>query len=234
MPVAVTAAMAAALALGAYAGSLVLLLAVVLTQAAVISGWHRSVDVPGLLGGAMLAGAAALTADILLVARDDSRPLDPVAGVLGCAVLGGFVHQLARRDSRVRLTASLTATLALVVLAVLGALYLAARETRGEAALVALVALAVLAARVADVAPLPPLHRGAAAVVAGGAVGLVVATVTDIAAGAGLLLGLAAAVTATAAVQLVGGAGRPAWLPAAALPLLLAAPVAYILGRLLV
>lgn len=228
-----TAAMAVALALGAYVGSAVLLLAVVVTQAAVIYGWHRGLDVPGSVGGTVLAAAAALSADLVLVTRDDARPLVPVAGVLGLAVLGGFVHQLARRDGRVRLTASLTATLSLVVLVVLGALYLAALDTRGEAALVAVVALGVLGARLADSAPLPALHRAVCAVLAGGVVGALGGLLTDVGTGPGLLLGLVAAITATAALAVLRDATRSA-LPSAGLPLVAAAPVAYVLGRLVV
>src|SRR3954451_4572904 len=104
MPVAMTAAMAGALALGAYAGSVVLLVAVAGTQAVMVYGWHRALDVPGALGGVILAGAAAGVADVLLVARDDARPLAPVSGVLALAVLGAFLHQLARRGERTRLT----------------------------------------------------------------------------------------------------------------------------------
>src|SRR3954449_10185304 len=140
MPVAMTAAMAGALALGAYAGSVVLLVAVAGTQAVMVYGWHRALDVPGALGGALLAGAAAGVADLFLVVRDDARPLAPLSGVLGLAVIGAFLHQLARRGKRAQLTGSLTATAALAVFAVLAGLYLAALQTRGEAALVALVA----------------------------------------------------------------------------------------------
>jgi len=150
MPAALTLALAGGLALGAYTSDVLLLLVVLAVQGLLIFGWHRALDVPGALGGMVLSAATALGADVALLVRDDARPLTPVTGVLGLAMLGALVHQLTRRPERARLTASLTATTMLLVLVALGALYLPAEETRGEAALVALVALAAAAAAGAE------------------------------------------------------------------------------------
>jgi hypothetical protein len=238
MPVAVTAALAGALALGAYAGSIALLVAVVATQAVLVFGWHRTVDVPAALGGAVIASAAALSADALVAARDDSRPLVPLAGVLGAVVLAAFIHQLSLRENRARVTDSMTATVALSVLVVFAAFYLAADDTRGTggaAAPVAVVALGVLAARLVDWAPLPPRHRAGLAVLAGAVVGLVGGALTsEFGTAAGVALGAAAGVTAVTATVLARGDSPPASATVAALPLAAAGPVAYVLARLLI
>ena len=234
MPAALTLALAGALALGAHTADVLLLLAVLAVQGLLIFGWHRALDVPGALGGMILSAATALAADVALLVRDDARPLTPVTGVLGVAMLGALVHQLTRRPDRARLTASLTATTMLVVLVALGALYLPAEETRGEAALVALVAAATVAAAGAELLPSTAVVRGAVAVVVGLAVGAVFGGVTGLAMGSALLAGGAAAAVAAAAMAFVRRAERPDLATSAALPLVVAGPVAYVLGRILV
>src|SRR4029079_1774535 len=99
-----------------------------------VSGWHRSLAVPGARGGVALAGAAALAADLLLGVRGDTRPLAPVSAVVGLAVVGALIHQLLRSADRARVTASLTATVTLAVLAVLAGLYIAALRIDDDAA----------------------------------------------------------------------------------------------------
>ncbi|MDQ1625643.1 MAG: hypothetical protein QOJ49_1141 [Actinomycetota bacterium] len=235
MPVAVTAALAGALALGAYAGSVALLLAVLITQATIIARWHKSLDVPGALGGAVLAGTAGLAADLLVALRDDPRPLTGLTGVLGLAVLGAFLHQLSRRGDRDGVTASLTATVALVVLTVFTALYLAAAKTRGDAALVAVVVLSVLAARLAEQVRVPALRRAALAVLAGAVVGAAGGRLAgDLGVGVGLALGAAAAIATGIASVVTRGLPRAVMTTVAALPLAVAGPVAYVLGRVLI
>ena len=234
MPAALTLALAAALALGAYAGDVVLLLAVLVVQGLLVSGWHRALDVPGALGGVVLAGAVAVAADVLLLVRDDARPLTPVTGVLGVAVLGALIHQLARRPDRARLTASLTATMTLVALVALAALFLPAAQTRGEAALAALVALAAAVAVAADLLPSVPLVRAAVAVAAGVAVGGLIGALTGLAVGPAVLMGGVGSAVGAAGTALVRREPRPDLATAAAVPLALAGPVAYVLGRILV
>jgi hypothetical protein len=234
MPAALTLALAGALALAAYAAEAPLVVAVLVVQGLLVWGWYDALGVPGRTGGSVLAGAAAVTADALLLVRDDTRALTPVAGVLAVAMLGAMVHQLARRDGRERLTESLTATMTLVVLATFGALYVAAEQTLGGPALVALAALAAPVAAGASMVPLPtPLVTGVAA--GGGLMlGLLAATTTDLSVGPALTTGAAAAAAALAAITFVRRVNQPDLATAAALPLLSVAPVAYILGRILV
>jgi hypothetical protein len=232
VPVLVSVALAGAIALTGLAGSLPLALAVGLAQATLIATWHRALDVPGFLGGAVLCGLTALAVDLLLL-REEARPLAPVTGVLALAMVGVLLHQLVRRH-RDRVTASMTGTATLAVLTALTAMYVAALGTRGAGALVALVVLAVAAACVAGAAPVPPAVRGLLALAVGAAVGVAIGAGTTPGPGAGLLLGLAAGATAALGTALVRHAARAEWLVAGALPVALGGPVAYVLGRIVV
>lgn len=231
-------ALGAALVLGAVTEPAVLLAAVVLAQGLVVAGWHRSLAVPGARGGLVVAAVAALASDGLVLADAGDRPLSAVPGVLALAVLAGLVHQLARRDGRDRLNASLTATVSLAALATLGSIFLAVQDAEGGVALVgaaAVPAALVVAGRVArqglrgpgwaDLAVMTAATAGAAsAVVALGGLSPVPALAV---AGTSAVVALAAAVLASRSAAPDIGVG-------AALPVVLAGPVAYVLGRLLV
>jgi len=234
MPAALTLALAGALALAAYAGEAPLVLAVLVVQGLLVWGWYDALGVPGRTGGSVLAGAAAVTADVLVLVRDDTRALTPVAGVLAVAMIGAMVHQLARRDGRQRLTESLTATMTLVVLATLGALFVAAEQTLGGPALVALAALSAAIAAGASMVPLPTALVTGIAAVGGLALGLLAAGITDLSVGPALTTGAATAAAALAAITFVRRVKQPDLATTAALPLLSVAPVAYVLGRILV
>jgi hypothetical protein len=234
MPAALTLALAGALALSAHAGETPLAVAVLVVQGLLVWGWYDALDVPGRAGGSILAGAAAVTADVLLLVREDTRALTPVAGVLAVAMIGAMVHQLARRRGRERLTESLTATMTLVVLATLGALFIATEQTLGGSALVELAALSAAVAAGASLVPLPAGPLAAIAAVGGLVLGLLVAVLTDLSVGPAVTTGAAAAATALAAITFVRRAKQPDLVTTGALPLLSVAPVAYILGRILV
>lgn len=240
--------LATVLVLGAVAGPLVLTGGLLLAQGMLLAGWHRACGVGGAAGGVAVAGLAAVLADVLL-ALDVPGALDPAhppaavaAWVLGPAVLAAFLSQLARRDGRPDVVASMSATLAACVVVVLGALALPAADLRhGLDVLVVALVGAVLALAVQA---LPSAggggagHRGA---------GVLVAAVTG--AGLALLLehagaplaGAAAAgvgaLLALAGLALAGGEARSTRGArvgiAAATPVLLVAPLALALGRTL-
>jgi len=231
-------ALGAALVLGAATGLAVLAAAVLLAQGLVIVDWHRTLGAPGARGGIVVGAVAAVGSDALVLADVGERPLAAVPGVLAAAVVGALVHQLARRDGRDRLTASLTATVSLVALAALGSTFLAVGAAQDGLALVC-TAAAVAALVVAGVTARQRFGapRRADIGVVAGAVAVVAAVVVA-------LDGLAV----TPAVAVAGAAGTVAWVagvlvarsaaphigPAAALPVVLGGPVAYVLGRLLI
>jgi hypothetical protein len=231
-------ALAAALVVGAAAAPLVLLFAVLLVQGLVVGGWHRSLAVPGALGGGLVAAAACVAADLLVLAEDDAeRPLESVPPVLGLAVLGALVHQLSRRDGRVSVNASMSATVTVAAFAGLACSYLAVEAGQGGAPLVAAAAVpAGLVAAGATVRSRLHAPRWAdTAIVGVGALGaLVVAALSDLDLSTGLAVGAGSAVAAwTATVLVARTRGQDPGL-AAALPLALAGPIAYVLGRLLI
>ncbi len=224
--------------------------ALVVTQAVVVVTWHRCLGLPGAVGGALVAGGAAMAADVLAVdsAVDSAgnRPLSDVPGVLALAVLAALVHQLARRNGRDRLTASLTATVTLVALAALGSAYVAAWHLEDGPGLVAVTATAavLVVAGVAVRHRLGGSHRhdigGVAAATGAAALVVVVPGALDVlpalvvGGGSALLAWVATALVArapvTEPVQAPESWQRPAL--GAALPVLVAGPVAYVLGRL--
>jgi hypothetical protein len=122
----------------------------------------------------------------------------------------------------------------LVAVATLGALFVAAQQTLGGPALVTLAALSAAVAAAASLVPLATALVAGVATVGGLFLGLLVAAMTDLSVGAALPIGAAAAATAVAAIMFVRRAERPDLTTAGALPLLSVAPVAYVLGRLLV
>jgi hypothetical protein len=238
-PLAAAAALglAVALVLGAVTAPVVLVVAVVMTQGLLVAGWHRSLDWLGATGGAVVAGAAALGADLVVLAADGDRPLSGVPAVLALSVLAALVHQLLRRDGRGRLVHSLAATVALAALAVLASSYLAAEAADGGAALVAVAALpagTVVAASVLRRRTGRPQWLDLAAVPAAAVLALAVPLLSDLAVVPGLVIAAAAALVAWVAGFVVTRSAEPDPALAAGLPLALAGPVAYVLGRLLV
>ncbi len=234
MPAALTLALAGALSLTAYAGEEALTLGVLVVQGLLVWSWYDALDVPGRTGGWIVAGTAAVAADVLILVRDDTRALTPVAGVLALAMIGAMVHQLARRGGRNRLTESLAATMSLVAIATLGARFVALEQTRGGPALVALVALSAAVAAGASMVHIPTALVTGVATAGGLLLGLLVAAITDLSVGPALATGAAAAATAFAAISFVRRVKRPHLATAAAMPLLSVAPVGYVLGRILV
>lgn len=239
MAVAVTApALSAAVVLGAVTTPVVLALAVLLVQGLLVAAWHRSLEVPGAAGGALVAGAAAVAAVALVLADDGDRPLAVLPALLAGAVLAGLGHQLSRRDGRSRLVASLAATLTLAALAVLAAAAVPAQASEGGAPLVA--AAAVPAGLVAAALALRGRAGGPGWLDLGAVaaiplfVAVVVLAFTDLRAGAAVAVAVAAGVASWTASLLAGRTPAPDPSVAAALPLALAGPVAYVLGRLLV
>ncbi len=259
------AALGAMLALASVAGHTPLLVGVVLAQGLLLYGWYTVVDVPGRLLGCVLAGGAGLAADVAMRARGDDPSLGPLAGVLGLAAVGAIVHQLARTDGRTRVTASISATLALAALVVLGACLVAERgASHGQTVTVVAVLAAAAATVVAalpwsESVPTAGVEVGAvgagtlAGALAGAAAGDLRGTHVVLIALAGALLAVVARRAATyAAYDAAQGEATPApstrrvatrdarrqgeavLVLGSALPVVLVAPVAYVLGRLLV
>src|SRR3954469_12366328 len=160
MVVGVALGLGAALVLGAASAAPVLALATGLVQAAVVARWHPALRVPGGREGAVVAMAAALAADLLVLTTDDVHPMGPAAAVGGVAVVAALGAQLVRRDGRPEVTVSLAATVTLAALVVLAAGDVAAAAaSQGELRVAAAAASAATVAAAAGLPGRPGLGR---------------------------------------------------------------------------
>jgi hypothetical protein len=234
--VAASAAAGLALVLGlAAAGPVgVLVVAVALVQLLVVVRWFAAIDVAAAArSGAFVGAAASIAADLAVALRDDRRPLTPVTAVLGLAVLAALIQQLIRRDGRDRLTASLAATVVLAAVGALGSCFLGAQSSREGGAFVLAGVVAAAAAVVAGALPGPEIIGAGVGVVAGVGAGAVVGVLTDLGTRTGALVGLGCVVASAVTAAVARRAVHPDPLVTAGLPLLLAAPVTFVLARLL-
>ncbi len=251
---AVTAALAGLLAAGAVWGTAPLCVALVVVTGAFLGYWRDCVGVPGARGGAVVAALAASASLALLVASPamaaPPRPLTPVAPVLGVALAVAFIHQLMREHPRDHVVASLTATTAATVLAVLGTLALPAQKGPGGTLLFgaalagAVAAVLILASPWARRGGPVPALLAVCAVLLGAAVGLCVEAVAlgsvaaqgpTVEAAAGALAGGGTAVAAVVGAAVAGPhpAAAPRLAAAGAMPVLSAGPFAYVIGAVL-
>ncbi|MGW1374037.1 hypothetical protein ACWD6P_07095 [Streptomyces sp. NPDC002446] len=229
-PAALTAGLALLLALAAPLGRPLLAIPVALLQAVTAAGWFRLNGMWPARQGIALAFLAGLATDAALLATDRaSAPLVGI-GTLGVWCLLVLILQLRNRSSADERMYALTAGLTSTALAVLAAGQLAAG---GHAVTVGAAAVAV--ATLARALPLPfPVSVGVALLAAAGA-GIGAGQLTGLGA-SGALLGLAAGGCALIGLR-VASYDYPSrfvhMTAGVALPLALAAPAVYVLGRAL-
>ena len=224
---------AAGLLAGALAGDPWLWVPVILLQLAVVATWHRSLDAPAAASGAVVGAGLAAIVDVVVANTDADPSLGPVAVVLGAGYLVAVVQQLVRRDGREQLVDGLAATVSLATIAALGAAWVVVSQLTDGENLVVVLAGAAAAAAVGRLAP------GVAGAVGGPMVAGVVAGVLlglsidepALGLGLGVAAGVPAALAAGAQAR-VRGSGR-GWLTGAVWPVLLAAPLGYIVVRVL-
>ena len=236
----------AALVLASAAGRTVLAAAIVVVQFVFALGGVRRAAVPA----ARPAGWLALTVGVVgsvWTAFADTANLKPAASLLGPALVVAMVVQLARTASREYLTESLALAVGASALAVLPVAWISLRGAEGGAYAVGLGLLGVGVVAVAEAIPLSSAARRMLAVLvaAGLAAGLVslidgvAAAVPAVGAVVVTAFGALTATSALAAVDRLGvevGDRDGAMLVPlyVALPIVAAAPVAYVLGRILV
>jgi hypothetical protein len=230
----VAAGLAVVLGVAAAGPVAVLVAAVALVQLLVVARWFAALDVTAAArGGAVVGAAAAIGADLAVALRDDRRPLAPVTAVLGLAMLAALLSQLSRRDGRDRLTASLSATVVLATVGALGSCYLGVQSSRDGGAFLVAGVVAAAATVVAAALPGPEIVSLPIGLVAGAGAGVLVGVLSELGPGTGGLVGLGCAVAASVTTAVARRAARPDPLVTAGLPLLLAAPVTFVLARLL-
>ncbi|MFI7894810.1 hypothetical protein ACIFUY_26645 [Streptomyces sp. CACIS-1.16CA] len=229
-PAALTAALGLLLAGGAAIGTYALLVPVVLLQAVTAAGWFRLNGMWPARQGIALAFAGGLVADVaLLVAGREHGPA-ALLGTLGVWVLLTVVLQLRSHAGSDERMYGLMATVVSASLAVLAGGFLAADP---DAVVVG--GAAVAAATLVRALPLPGAASLVMALVTGVGAGLVFGNTTAIGP-QGTLLGLAAAGCALIGLR-VASYDYPSrfvhMTAGVALPLTLAAPAVYVVGRAL-
>lgn len=229
-PAGLTAVLALLLAGGAAVGPYALVVPLVILQAVTAAGWFRLNGMWPARQGIALAFAGALVADVAVLAVGDDHALPAILGTLGAWVLLTVVLQLrsyAGADERMQ---GLMATVASAALAIIATGTLAAVPDA-----VTVGALAVAAATVARALPLPGPVSVVVALAAGAGAGIAAGGLADIG-GQGALLGLGAGVCALIGLR-VASYDYPSrfvhMTAGVALPLTVAAPAIYLLGRAL-
>ncbi|MDX2407216.1 hypothetical protein NJO91_29335 [Streptomyces microflavus] len=230
-PAAITAGLGLLLAGGAAVGPYALLVPLVLLQAVTAAGWFRLNGMWPARQGIALAFAGGLVADVALLAAGRENGPAALLGTLGVWVLLTVVLQLRSPATGEERMSGLMATVVSAALAVLAAGHLAAPPDA-----VTVGGVAVAAAVLTRALPLPGIASVVVALLASAGAGIAVGGFTDygsqgallgLAAGAGALIGLRVASYdyPSRFVHMTAGV---------ALPLTVAAPAVYLIGRALV
>ncbi|MEV0371036.1 hypothetical protein AB0I10_14565 [Streptomyces sp. NPDC050636] len=229
-PAALTAGLALLLAVTAPLGRWALVVPVVLLQAVTAAGWFRLNGMWPARQGIALAFLAGLTTDIALLATDRENAPVVAIGTLGVWCLFVLILQLRNRSSADERMYALTAGLTSTALAVLAAGQLAAASHA-----VTVGAAAVGVATLARALPLPSAVSVTVALAAAVGAGIAAGQLTGLGP-SGALLGLAAGGCALTGLR-VASYDYPSrfvhMTAGVALPLTLAAPAVYVLGRAL-
>ncbi|EPD57185.1 hypothetical protein [Streptomyces sp. HGB0020] len=229
-PAALTALLGLLLAGAAAIGSYALLVPLVVLQAVTAAGWFRLNGMWPARQGIALAFLGALAADAALLAAGRENGPAAILGTLGVWVLLSLVLQLRSHADPDERMYGLMASVASAALAIVAAGYLAALA---DAATVGAVAVAV--AVLARALPLPTPASVVVSLLAAAGAGIAAGSMTDFGA-KGALLGAGAAVCALIGHR-VASYDYPSrfvhFTAGVALPLTVAAPVVYVLGRAL-
>lgn len=205
---------------------------VIALQVVVVLTWHRSLGTPSAASGAAVGAGLAAIVDVIVATTDNAPSLGPIAVVLGAGYLIAVVQQLLRQDGRADLVDALAATVTLATVASFGAAWVVIAQLDDGGQLTVVLAGACAAAAVGRLAP-GVSGAAAAPLVAGVAAGVLLGVgVDDVLLGSGLGLAAAVPVALAAVAQarvLDEGAG---WIPGGVWPVLLAAPLGYLVVRL--
>ncbi|MFE2168734.1 hypothetical protein ACFXB3_27320 [Streptomyces sp. NPDC059447] len=223
-----TAALGLLMALAAFLGQYAVLVPLVALQALTAAGWFRLNGMWPARQGIALAFAGGLVADAAVLAVDDSYGPGAIIGTLGAWVLITLVLQLRSHADPDERMYGLMASVASAALAIVCAGWLAA-----DTAAVSVGAVAVAVAAFTRALPLPTAPSVGVALASAAGSGLVVGGLTDVGVG-GALVGLAAGVCALIGLR-VAAYDYPSkfvhMTAGVALPLAVAAPAVYLIGR---
>ncbi|HEX2361046.1 MAG TPA: hypothetical protein VHI11_03130 [Jiangellaceae bacterium] len=245
VPSLLSAALVAVLALAAAVGRPLLGAGVAAVQVVFTLGGVRPAALPAAQAGAWLALVASVATSAWMV-LGETTGIWPVAALLSLAFVAAILIQLLRRDGRQAMTTSLTITVAACALAMLPVAWLALLGGEGGVDAVWLGLLGVGVVGLTEPLPVPAAVRRSAAVLLAGAAaaGLVrvvggVSASVPVAAVVVAVFAALAAVIAVAAINRVAGELEDSSTVAVltplrmTLPVVVAAPVSYVLGRIL-
>lgn len=229
-PAGLTAALALLLAGGAALGPYALLVPLVLLQAVTAAGWFRLNGMWPARQGIALAFLGGLAADAALLASGDGNAPAAIIGALGVWVLLTLVLQLRSRAGADERMQGLMATVASAAFAILATGHLAAAD---DAVVVGGIAVAV--ATLARALPLGGAVSVVLSLLAAAGAGVAAGALTGMGAD-GALLGFAAGGCALIGLR-VASYDYPSrfvhMTAGVALPLTVAAPAVYLIGRAL-
>ncbi|MCX4526598.1 MULTISPECIES: hypothetical protein [unclassified Streptomyces] len=223
-----TAALGILLAVAAALGQYALLVPLIALQGLTAAGWFRLNGMWPARQGIALAFLGALVADVAVLAVDRTYGPGAIIGTLGAWVLLTLVLQLRSHADPDERMYGLMASVASAALAIVCAGYLAA-----DSDAVSVGAAAVAVAVFARALPLPTAPSVGVSLAAAAGAGIALGTITGVGAG-GALVGLAAGVCALVGLR-VAAYDYPSkfvhMTAGVALPLAVAAPVVYLIGR---
>jgi hypothetical protein len=235
-PAALTAALGLLMAGGAALGKPGLAVVLVVLQAVTAAGWFRLNGMWPARQGIALAFLSGVTADIGLLIAGGKHGPEVLVGTLGVWLLFVLVLQLRHHGSADERMSSLTATSASTLLTVLAAGYLATATSDAGSDPVVVGAIAVALAAVVRALPLPGAASVVVAVLAAAATGFATGPATGMSGGDAVLLAAACGVCALIGLR-VASYDFPSrfvhFTAGVALPLTIAAPAVYVLGRAL-
>ena len=202
---------------------------VLVAQALLISGLHRGLQVSAPVSGMAVAGVVAVAADVVVARADEPHTLEPVVAVVACAFLLAVVQQLARRDERHGVLASLAATVGVGALAAFVASWAALGAGEGSDVLT-VAGLTLVATSLARLVPSEAVAPWVILAVGLGG-GAALGPAFDLDRPRALLVGLALGVATALADAVVRRASVPLrsrWWTTGALAFAGAAPLAYV------
>ncbi|MGP3687584.1 hypothetical protein ACTVZO_23345 [Streptomyces sp. IBSNAI002] len=228
-PAILTAVLGVLLAAAAAVGQYALLMPLIVLQGLTAAGWFRLNGMWPARQGIALAFAGALVADAAVLAVDEAYGPGAIIGTLGAWVLLTLVLQLRSHADPDERMYGLMASVASAALAIVCAGYLAA-----DTAAVTVAAGAVAVAVFARALPLPTAPSVGVSLAAAAGSGIAVGPLAGAGVGGGALVGLVAGVCALIGLR-VAAYDYPSkfvhMTAGVALPLAVAAPAAYLIGR---
>ncbi|MEO6143841.1 MAG: hypothetical protein ABIP19_07685 [Dermatophilaceae bacterium] len=235
-------ALAGLLTISAFAGPLLVAVAVALPAGVMAWGWSGLLVLPSPRGTAfVLAVGSAAAIGTALATRADPL-LEWMPAALAGSVIVAFLHQLARRDGRPRLVESIASNITAIAILVSGACFVVLPRTSHGAWVVALAAGAIAVSTLTDLlGDLPRLRAWLLpmAMLAGGVVAIGVGLASGVVGwGPAALLGVLAAGVSHALrrvlAMLPAISGSRSQLVSAGASVQTAGVVVYVVGRLFV